>query len=86
MVLDHKYLAYHPRTCEQQSPDAEPVHMNPEPPPHCPSVVVAVGAIVAEVLVAEVTAEVEDVKRLPGELRYQFSLGSPRHSPTVTGL
>jgi hypothetical protein len=50
--------------------------MNPEPPPHCPSVVVAVGAIVAEVLVAEVTAEVEEVNRLPEELRYQFSFGS----------
>lgn len=60
--------------------------MNPEPPPHCPSVVVAVGAIVAEVLVAEVTAEVEEVNKFPEELRYQFSFGSPRHSPTVTGL
>lgn len=60
--------------------------MKPEPPPHWPLVEVAVGATVAEVEVAEVTAEVEEVKTFPEELRYQFASGSPRHSPTVTGL
>ena len=53
-----------------------------------PSGETAVGAIIDTVEDAEETVaegrEVEEVTILPGEERYQFVAGSPRHSPTVT--
>lgn len=67
--------------------------MLPVVPPQVPSVetLVAVTTGPDEVedatdVVAVLTAELEEVKTEPLELRYQLVEGSPRHSPTVTAL
>jgi hypothetical protein len=44
-----------------------------------------VEVLEAEVLEAEELAT-DGVMSAPAESRYQFATGSPRHSPTVTGL
>lgn len=59
--------------------------MEPVEPPQVASVETAVGDTAAEVEV-DVAMAVELVKTLPVEFLYQLASGSPKHSPTVTGL
>ena len=71
-------------------PKVEPKQVSPVEPPQLPSVLTVVGETPAtdEVVVPEVGAAVgvEVYTLPPPRVRYQFSEGSLRHSPTVTSF
>jgi hypothetical protein len=75
---------------EQQEPSEKPMQDKPTAGPQVPSCEapagVAVGVMEEVPLVVSVADPVADdeVTIRPEDERYQFALGSPRHSPTVT--